>query len=152
MAEKELDQLTREEKKARFQKAFDDYNSGFVEVDYTKLTSINTHFMEKYYKDFIRMPAVKSTKNPDDTGTITESTVNEIHKILRNCFRQAVKWDMMEKNPAVDATVPKAKKQEREIWTAEMLMQALEACGNKMLKIAFHLAFTATLRMVNFWD
>ena len=29
---------------------------------------------------------------------------------------------MMEKNPAVDATVPKAKKQEREIWTAEMLI------------------------------
>ena len=37
--------------------------------------------------------------------------------------------------------------QEREIWTAEMLMQALEACDNKMLKIAFHLAFTATLRI-----
>lgn len=54
---------------------------------------------------------------------------------------------MMGKNPAVDATVPKAKKQEREIWTAEMLMQALEACDNKMLKIAFHLAFTATLRI-----
>ena len=92
----------------------------------TKLVSINTHFMEKYYKDLLKMPAVKSTKNPDGTGTITESTVNEIHKVLRSCFRQAVKWDMMEKNPAVDATVPKAKKQEREIWTAEMLMQALE--------------------------
>ena len=92
----------------------------------TKLASINTHFMEKYYKDLLKMPAVKSTKNPDGTGTITESTVNEIHKVLRSCFRQAVKWDMMEKNPAVDATVPKAKKQEREIWTAEMLMQALE--------------------------
>ena len=113
----------------------------------TKLASINTHFMEKYYKDLLKMPAVKSTKNPDGTGTITESTVNEIHKVLRSCFRQAVKWDMMEKNPAVDATVPKAKKQEREIWTAEMLMQALEACDNKMLKIAFHLAFTATLRI-----
>lgn len=113
----------------------------------TKLASINTHFMEKYYKDLLKMPAVKSTKNPDGTGTITESTVNEIHKVLRSCFRQVVKWDMMEKNPAVDATVPKAKKQEREIWTAEMLMQALEACDNKMLKIAFHLAFTATLRI-----
>lgn len=113
----------------------------------TKLASINTHFMEKYYKDLLKMPAVKSTKNPDGTGTITESTVNEIHKVLRSCFRQAVKWDMMGKNPAVDATVPKAKKQEREIWTAEMLMQALEACDNKMLKIAFHLAFTATLRI-----
>ena len=113
----------------------------------TKLAGINTHFMEKYYKDLLKMPAVKSTKNPDGTGTITESTVNEIHKVLRSCFRQAVKWDMMEKNPAADATVPKAKKQEREIRTAEMLMQALEACNNKMLKIAFHLAFTATLRI-----
>ena len=81
----------------------------------TKLAGINTHFIEKYYKDLLKMPAVK--------------------------------WDMMKKNPAVDATVPKAKKQEREIWTAEMLMQALEACDNKMLKIAFHLAFTATLRI-----
>ena len=108
----------------------------------TKLTSINTHFMEKYYKDLLKMPAVKSTKNPDGTVTITESTVNEIHKVLRSCFRQAVKWDMMEKNPAVDATVPKAKKQEREIWTAEMLMQALEACDNKMLKIGEVLGLT----------
>ena len=49
----------------------------------TELASINTHFMEKYYKDLLKMPAVKSTKNPDGTGTITESTVNEIHKVDR---------------------------------------------------------------------
>ena len=34
MEDKEFDKLTPEEKKARFQKAVDDYNSGFVEVDY----------------------------------------------------------------------------------------------------------------------
>lgn len=114
----------------------------------TKFTEINNHFLEKYYKKLLDMPAVNSTRNADGSGgTITPSTVFEIHKVLRSCFRQAVKWDMMGKNPAVDATVPKAKKQEREIWTAEMLMQALEACDNKMLKIAFHLAFTATLRI-----
>ena len=113
----------------------------------TRLTTINTHFMEKYYKELLDMPAVKSTRNPDGTGKITESTVNEIHKILRSCFRQAVKWDLMEKSPAIDANVPKAKKEVREIWAAEMLMLALEACDNKMLKIAFHLAFTATLRI-----
>lgn len=114
----------------------------------TKITEINNHFLEKYYKKLLDMPAVNSTRNADGSGgTITPSTVFEIHKVLRSCFRQAVKWDMMEKNPAVDATVPKAKKQEREIWTAEMLMRALEACDNKMLKIAFHLAFTATLRI-----
>ena len=112
----------------------------------TKLASINTHFMEKYYKDLLKMPAVKSTKNPDGTGTITESTVNEIHKVLRSCFRQAVKWDMMDRNPATDATLPKYKAEEREIWTAEMLMQAIDACENKWLKVAFHLAFAATVR------
>ena len=114
----------------------------------TKITEINNHFLEKYYKKLLDMPAVNSTRNADGSGgTITPSTVFEIHKVLRSCFHQAVKWDMMGKNPAVDATVPKAKKQEREIWTAEMLMQALEACDNKMLKIAFHLAFTTTLRI-----
>ena len=113
----------------------------------TKLTDINTHFMEKYYKSLLDMSAVKSTRNIDGSGTVTEATVNEIHKILRSAFRQAVKWELMEKNPAALATVPKAKRKEREIWTADMLMKALDACDNKMLKIAFHLAFTATLRI-----
>ena len=112
-----------------------------------KLSSINTHFMEKYYKDLLEMPAVKSSKNMDGSGTITESTVNEIHKILRSAFRQAVKWGIMEKNPAIDATLPKRNKKKREIWTAEMLMQAIEACDEKWLEAAFHLAFTATLRI-----
>ena len=88
----------------------------------TKLTSINNHFMEKYYKELLQMPAVKSSRNKDGEEKISASTVNEIHKILRSCFKQAVKWGLMEKNPATDATVPRYKKQEREIWTAEMLM------------------------------
>ena len=54
---------------------------------------------------------------------------------------------IMEKNPAIDATLPKRNKKKREIWTAEMLMQAIEACDEKWLEAAFHLAFTATLRI-----
>lgn len=113
----------------------------------TRLDQINNHFIEKYYQSLLDMPAVKSTRNMDGSGKITAATVKEIHKILRSCFLQAVKWGIIEKNPATDATVPKHKKQEREIWTAEMLMQAIEACENKWLKIAFHLCFTATLRL-----
>ena len=33
---------------------------------------------------------------------------------------------IMEKNPAIDETLPKRNKKKREIWTAEMLMQAIE--------------------------
>lgn len=46
MEEKEFDQLTPEEKKARFQKALDDYNSGFVEVDYALRTVASIHVEE----------------------------------------------------------------------------------------------------------
>lgn len=112
-----------------------------------QLSEINNHFMEKYYTDLLKMPAVKSSRNPDGDKLITAATVHQIHKVLRSCFRQAVKWDMMDKNPATDATLPKYKAEEREIWTAEMLMQAIDACENKWIKVAFHLAFAATIRL-----
>lgn len=112
-----------------------------------KLSDINNHFMEKYYQELLGMPAVVSSRNKDGDAKITAATVQDIHKLLRSCFRQAVKWDLMEKNPAIDATVPKYEKEKREIWTAEMLMQAIDAYENKWLKVAFHLSFTATLRM-----
>lgn len=111
------------------------------------LSEINNHFMEKYYASLLKMPAVKSTRNMDGDKMITAATVHQIHKVLRSCFRQAVKWEMMDKNPAIDATLPKYKAEEREIWTAEMLMQAIDACENKWLKVAFHLAFAATVRI-----
>ena len=88
----------------------------------TPLSEINNHFMEKYYASLLKMPAVKSTRNMDGDKMITAATVHQIHKVLRSCFRQAVKWEMMDKNPAIDATLPKYKAEEREIWTAEMLM------------------------------
>lgn len=75
-----------------------------------KLDKINNHFMETYYQSLLEMPAVKSTRNMDGSGKITTSTIRDIHKLLRSCFRQAVKWGIMEKNPAIDATVPKHKK------------------------------------------
>ncbi len=111
------------------------------------LKEINVFFLEKYYKSLLDMPAVISSRNMNGEANITPATVNEIHKMLKSCFRQAVKWGMLEKNPAMDATVPKYKKEKREIWTAEMLSEAIEACENKHLKIAFHICFSATLRI-----
>ena len=111
------------------------------------LADISNLFLEKYYKGLLKMPKVRSSRYRNNEETISTSTINDIHKLLRNCFRQAVKWGLMEKNPAIDATVPKHKKEKRKIWTAEMLMQAIDACDNKWVKVAFHLSFTATLRL-----
>lgn len=83
------------------------------------------------------------TKN-EFVGT---STVRDVHKLLRNCFGQAVKWELLEKNPCLHATVPKHKKQEREIWTAETLFHATEVCEDKRLRLAINLAFACSLRI-----
>ena len=121
----------------------------------TKLRDINTRFIEQFYQELLVMPAisrgkkdkVKKENSNGDVRTVGRSTIRDIHKILRNCFQQAVKWDLMEKNPALLATVPKHKAEKREIWTAETLMHALEVCDDDRLRIALNLAFSCSLRM-----
>ena len=78
---------------------------------------------------------------------ISPSTIRDIHKLLRSAFQQAVKWELLDKNPAAYATTPKWKKKEREIWTAEMVMYALEVCDDERLKLAISLAFSCSLRL-----
>ena len=65
---------------------------------------------------------------------VSPSTVRSVHKILRSAFEQAVKWELMEKNPCIYATLPKYTSKKRDIWTAETLFRALKfvmirSCG-----------------------
>ena len=46
--------------------------------------------------------------------------------IRYQCLCCLLYTSIMEKNPAIDATLPKRNKKKREILTAEMLMQAIE--------------------------
>ena len=54
-------------------------------------------------------PLNKTSKNE----LVSASTIRDINKLLRNCFEQAVKWELMEKNPCIHATVPKHKSQKK---------------------------------------
>lgn len=113
-----------------------------------KLKDITPRVLEKYYAQFLKTkpvnnPVTGKTKN-EFVGT---STVRDVHKLLRNCFGQAVKWEIIEKNPALHATVPKHKKQKREIWTAETLFDATEVCEDARLRLCINMAFACSLRL-----
>ena len=113
-----------------------------------KLANINTRFIEKYYQRLLKTPAVINPATGKKASEfVTPSTVRDIHKLLRNCFQQAVKWELIEKNPVIYATVPKYKSGKREIWTAEILMHALDVCDDERLKLALNLAFSCSLRI-----
>lgn len=63
----------------------------------TDVSSVNNHFVEKFYRTLSNMPAVDGANNKKSKGNVSPNTIFEIHKILRSCFRQAVKWGIMEK-------------------------------------------------------
>ena len=113
----------------------------------TKLNDVNTRFLEKFYQSMTQMPGHINPISKKGNEHISPSTIRDIHKLLRSAFQQAVKWELMDKNPAAFATTPKWKKKEREIWTAETVMYALEVCKDERLKLAIGLAFSCSLRL-----
>ena len=114
----------------------------------TKIPDISTRFLELYYQRLLSTPAVQNkAPRKEGSGMVGMSTIRDIHKLLRSCFEQAVKWEIMEKNPAIHATVPRYKAKKREIWTADILMKATELCGDGELKLAMNLAFSGSLRI-----
>ena len=113
-----------------------------------KLAEINTRFIEKYYQKLLKTPAVINPMIGKRMNEyVSTSTIRDIHKLLRSCFQQAIKWELMEKNPCIYATVPKHKTKKRDIWTAETLMYAMEVCEDERLKLAMNLSFSCSLRI-----
>ena len=111
------------------------------------LDEVTPRVMEKYYQSLLRVkPKVANNKQPKNEY-LTAHTVREIHKILRCAFNQAVKWELVAKNPVVNATVPKEEHEERKIWDVETFHKALELCDDDTLSLALNLAFSCTLRM-----
>lgn len=112
-----------------------------------KLEDVSPRVMDKYYRDLLKVKAVSSQYAKARTEFVTPHTVKEVHRVLRNAFNQAVKWELIARNPVEHATLPKAEYKEREIWTAETLMKALGLCEDDILKLAINLAFSCSLRM-----
>ena len=109
---------------------------------------INTCFIEKYYQKLLKTPAVINPMIGKRMNEyVSTSTIRDVYKLLRSCFQQAIKWELMEKNPCIYATVPKHKTKKRDIWTAETLMYAMEVCEDERLKLAMNLSFSCSLRI-----
>ena len=115
-----------------------------------KLSDVTARVLEKYYMQLLKTPSVHritQKANSKNVIYVAPPTVRKIHNILRSAFHQAVKWELMEKNPTDYASVPKAEYKKRDIWTAETLFQALELCEDERLKLCLNLAFACSLRM-----
>ena len=111
-----------------------------------KIEDITTRVLDKYYQNLLKMKTVV-TANRKEPSYLTTHTVREIHKLLRSAFNQAVKWEIIGRNPCLNATLPKEKHEERDIWDAETLFKAIGLCDDEILKLALNTSFAASLRI-----
>lgn len=115
-----------------------------------QLNEITARVLEKYYATLLTTKAVaritdspyKKTKN-----YVAIPTIRKIHSLLRSAFTQAMKWNLIEKNPATYATVPKQEEKKRDIWDAPRLFHAIEICKDERLKLCMNLSFSCSLRL-----
>ena len=115
----------------------------------TKLSDITTRTLEKYYLQLLETPAVAQMckkKNSKEVRYVTPATVRKVHNLLHSAFSQAEKWDLVSKNPARYATVPKHDSKERAIWDAPTLFKAIELCRDERLKMCLNLSFACSMR------
>lgn len=112
-----------------------------------KLSDITTRTMNKFYQDMLKVKAISTNNRKAETEFVTPSRVKETHKLLHSAFNQALKWELVSKNPTDNAVVPKAEHKPREIWDVPTLRKALDACEDEMLYLAINLAFSCCLRM-----
>lgn len=117
-----------------------------------KLSSIKTKTIDDYYY-FLENEAEPVT-NPGKPRRekVGASTIIDIHKVLRCAFNKAVKWELIAKNPFLNATVPEHKEKQRGALTPEQLFKVLEFTDRPkiydyyMIHCAINLAFACCMR------
>jgi len=112
-----------------------------------KLDDVTPRLMDNFYQNLLKVKSKTFNQRKPKNEFLSAHTIREIHKLLRSAFNQAVKWELMKRNPVLNATLPKESHEKREIWTVETLVKALEVCDDDILALAINLAFSCSLRI-----
>ena len=112
-----------------------------------EVQDITTRVVDKYIQTLQKTPSVSRKNRKARTEFVTNSTIEKIIKLLRCAFKQAVRWELIEKNPFDNVVLPKTEYKKRDIWDAETIRLALDQCTDSRLYIAMNLAFACSLRM-----
>lgn len=111
------------------------------------IQSITPKVVDEYYQTLKKTKSVVKRNRKPKSEYVTPGVINSVHKVLRCAFDQAVKWEMISRNPFPLANRPKAIYKKRDIWDAEMIRTALDGCREPKLYIAMNLAFACSMRL-----
>lgn len=116
-------------------------------IGHLEVQSITPRTVDMYIQTLRKTPPVSNKMHKASTKYVQDQTIEKIIKLLRCAFKQAVRWELIGKNPFDNAILPRTRYKERDIWDADMIRTALDACSNPMLYLSMNLAFACSLRI-----
>ena len=111
-----------------------------------EVQSVTPRAVDAYIQTLQKTRSV-STKTRKATTYVSNQTIEKIIKLLRCAFKQAVRWEIIGRNPFDNVVLPKTEYKKRDIWDADMIRTALDKCTDSKLYVAMNLAFACSLRV-----
>ena len=111
------------------------------------IQNITPKYVDQYYKRLKKVKPVAPQFRRTKSEYVGPSVPENVHKLLRCAFKQAVRWELIKRNPFELVKAPRAAYTPREIWTAETIRKALDECDDGRLYIAMNLSFACSLRI-----
>lgn len=116
-------------------------------VGHIKIQKITPRMLDNFIHTLKTTPAVSTKTHPAREKYVTDKTIGKICRLLHCAFNQAVKWEIIGKNPMDNATPPNIEYRKREIWDIDTIRIALNECKDDRLYVAITLAFACSLRV-----
>ena len=112
-----------------------------------KVQDVTPRMVDKYIQTLQKTKSVSTKTRKAVTTYVSDKTIEKIIKLLRCAFKQAVRWEIISRNPFENVILPKTEYAKRDIWTADMIRTALDQCKDSKLYVAMNLSFACSLRM-----
>ena len=112
-----------------------------------QMQEFNPRAVDEFIQKLRTTPSVTTRTHKATSKYLTDSNIEKIFKLMRCAFKQAVRWEIIGRNPFDNAILPRTHYKKREIWNADTIRQALDACTESKLYIAMNLSFACSLRL-----
>lgn len=90
------------------------------------LVSIKTKTVDDYYDFLLKEATPSANMGKPRREHLSPATIHQLHKVLRCAFNVAVRWDYIEKNPFLNATLPDHQEKERIALEPEQVLKILD--------------------------
>ena len=112
-----------------------------------EVQSVTPRAVDAYIQTLQKTRSVSTKTRKATTTYVSNQTIEKIIKLLRCAFKQAVRWEIIGRNPFDNVVLPKTEYKKRDIWDADMIRTALDNCTDSKLYVAMNLAFACSLRV-----